>query len=108
MFKKSSEIKPVNMMEGVERKTLTRGKRMLLVEFSFRAGATVPEHKHLHEQTGYLCRGSGKLWIGDDAFELLPGSSWSIPPDAPHKAEFFEDSVAIDIFSPVREDYLDE
>lgn len=95
------------MMEGITRRTLTFGESMLLVEFSIQAGAEFPEHRHPYEQTGYLCKGAGRLWIGEESFGLSPGSSWSIPADVPHKAQFSEDSVAIDVFSPVREDYLD-
>jgi quercetin dioxygenase-like cupin family protein len=107
MFKTSQEAKPVEMMEGITRRTLTFGERMLLVEFTIRKGAVFPEHSHPYEQTGYLCKGAGRLWIGEEAFDLSPGSSWSIPADVSHKAEFSENSLALDIFSPVREDYLD-
>ncbi len=106
MFRKSVEATPVEMMEGITRRTLTYGERMLLVEFTIRAGAVFPEHRHPYEQTGYLCKGAGRLWIGEESFELCPGSSWNIPADVSHKAEFSEDSLALDIFSPVREDYL--
>jgi quercetin dioxygenase-like cupin family protein len=107
MFRNSQEAKPVEMMEGITRRTLTFGERMLLVEFSIRAGAVFPEHCHPFEQTGYLCRGEGRMWIDGKYFSLSPGSSWSIPADTLHKAEFFKDSLALDIFSPVREDYLE-
>ena len=107
MFRNSRDAKPVEMMEGIVRRTLTFGERMLLVEFSVRAGAVFPEHHHPYEQTGYLCKGAGRLWVGEEAFDLSPGSSWNIPADVSHKAEFSMDSVALDIFSPVREDYLD-
>jgi len=106
MFRRSEEASPVEMLEGITRRTLTHGERMLLVEFTIRAGAVFPEHQHPYEQTGYLCKGSGRLWIAGEAFDLAPGASWNIPADAPHKAEFSEDSVALDIFSPVRRDYL--
>ena len=80
---------------------------MLLVEFTIQAGAIFPEHNHPHEQIGYLCKGMGTLWIGGESSTIEPGTSWCIPENVPHKAEFSEESIAIDIFSPVREDYLD-
>jgi quercetin dioxygenase-like cupin family protein len=106
MFQKSVDVAPVLMLEGIERRTLTYGNNMLLVEFTVRAGSVFPEHAHTYEQIGYLCRGSGRLWIGEECQEIVPGSSWSIPANVPHKAEFSEDSVAVDIFHPVREDYM--
>lgn len=95
------------MLEGIVRRTLAHGERTLLVEFTIRAGAVFPEHRHPYEQTGYLVSGAGRLWIAGEPHDLAPGASWSIPADAMHKAEFTEDSIALDIFSPVRPDYLD-
>jgi quercetin dioxygenase-like cupin family protein len=37
---------------------------------------------------------------------LTPGDSWNIPGNVSHRAEILEDSVAIEVFSPVRENYL--
>jgi quercetin dioxygenase-like cupin family protein len=37
---------------------------------------------------------------------VLPGASWSIPGGVEHGGEFIEDSIAVEVFSPVREDYL--
>ncbi len=106
MFNRSADVDPVPMLEGIERRTLTHGDHMLLVEFTVRAGAVLPEHAHTYEQIGYLCKGAGKLWIGEECRQIVPGSSWCIPGNVPHRAEFSEDSIAVDIFHPVREDYL--
>lgn len=108
MFKARTDATAVSMLPGITRRTLTFGNRMLLVEFTLQAGAVFPEHSHPYEQIGYLCKGRGRLWIGGESSDIVSGSSWCIPENIPHKAEFSEDSVAIDIFSPVREDYLDK
>lgn len=107
MFRKSRQVKPVEMLSGVMRRTLTHGERMLLVEFEVRAGSVFPEHEHPYEQIGYLCSGKGRLWIAGEVFEMEPGSSWCIPAGVPHRAEFAENSVAVEVFSPPRRDYLD-
>jgi len=65
-----------------------------------------PGHSHPHEQTGYLVSGHLRLWIKDEAYDVTPGDSWCIPADILHRAEILEDAIAIEIFSPVREDYL--
>ena len=106
MFNRSDDVAPVPMLDGIERRSLTYGDKMLLVEFTLKAGAVLPEHTHSYEQIGYLCKGAGRLWIGEECREIAPGSSWCIPADVPHKAEFTEDSLALDVFHPVREDYL--
>jgi quercetin dioxygenase-like cupin family protein len=66
----------------------------------------IPEHRHPQEQTGYLV--SGRLEFSIDGAKLVaePGSSWSLPADLPHSASALEDSIVVEVFSPVREDYL--
>jgi quercetin dioxygenase-like cupin family protein len=66
----------------------------------------LPFHKHPCEQTGYLVSGHLVLVIAGQRYEMTPGSSWSIPGDVEHGAEVEENSVAVEVFSPVREDYL--
>ena len=66
----------------------------------------LPEHKHPQEQTGYLVSGKIILFIGDEKCEVNPGDSWVIPGNMLHRAEMIEYSVAVEVFAPVRPDYL--
>ncbi|MCX5757089.1 MAG: cupin domain-containing protein, partial [Candidatus Hydrogenedentes bacterium] len=93
-------------LPGIEQKTLVHGEKTLMTEFRLKAGSTLPRHAHPHEQTGYLVKGRIRLSIGPDKCDVAPGDSWCIPGGVEHGAEIFEDAVAIEIFSPVREDYL--
>jgi len=93
-------------LPGIERKTLVHGDRTLMTEFRMRKGSTLPRHAHPEEQTGYLVSGRVRLAIGSRSVEARPGDSWSIPGGTRHGAAILEDSVAIEVFSPVREDYL--
>jgi len=77
-----------------------------MTEFLLRKGHQLPKHRHPHEQTGYLVKGCIRLTIGPEIFDVMPGDCWCIPGDIEHSAEIIEDSVAIEVFSPVREDYL--
>ena len=106
MFAKTSDDGFVPALPGIERKTLVHGRHTLATEFRMKAGSVLPSHSHPHEQTGYLVTGHIRLTIADQHFDALPGASWCIPPNAPHGAEILEDTVAIEIFSPIREDYL--
>ncbi len=106
MFYKKEETGYRTVMEGVRLKTLVHGEKTLLCEFRLERGGVFPSHKHPHEQTGYLVSGRIKLSIGDETFDVEPGDSWCIPGDVEHAAEVLEDSVGVDMFSPVREDYL--
>lgn len=94
------------LLDGIRIKTLVHGEKTLMTEFLLARGSVLPSHRHPYEQTGYLVSGRIILHIGDSRHEMAPGDSWCIPEDAPHQAEILEDSVALEIFSPLRRDYL--
>ena len=106
MFLQHSDKGYRQALEGIEQKTLVYGDKTLMVEFRLQKGAILPLHSHPHEQTGYLVTGQIRLTMGTEAIEVQPGDSWCIPGDILHRAEIIEDSIAIEVFSPVREDYL--
>jgi quercetin dioxygenase-like cupin family protein len=108
VFQKESDDGYVDALPGIRRKTLSYGDATLMSEFRLQAGHPLPIHDHPHEQTGYLVSGRLRLTIGDEAHDVVPGDSWSIPGGVPHGADVLEDAVAIEVFSPVREDYLPE
>lgn len=105
---KSANNDYIKVIDGIERKTLVYGDKTLLTEFRLEKGKTLPFHKHENEQTGYLVSGHIVLIIDGEKHELLPGDGWSIPGNMEHGAEILDDSIAIEVFSPVREDYLPE
>jgi quercetin dioxygenase-like cupin family protein len=106
MYERHSESGYRIALNGIEQKTLVYGEKTLMTEFLLRKGSTLPRHTHPHEQTGYLVRGHIRLSIGAEEFDAHTGDSWCIPSGVEHGAEIREDSVAIEVFSPVREDYL--
>jgi quercetin dioxygenase-like cupin family protein len=96
----------IRVADGIERKTLVFGEKTLMTEFRLGKGSRLPLHQHPYEQTGYLVSGRLALVIEGQRYEMTPGSSWSIPGNTEHGAEIVEDSVAVEVFSPIREDYL--
>jgi quercetin dioxygenase-like cupin family protein len=96
----------IKVTGGVERKTLVFGKNTLLTEFRLEKGKMLPVHKHPYEQTGYLVSGHLILIIDGQRHDMTPGDSWSILGGVEHGAEVVENSVAVEVFSPLREDYL--
>ena len=106
MFEKHSDTGYSAPLEGIEQKTLVYGEKTLMTEFLLRKGALLPRHAHPHEQTGYLVKGRIRLSIGTEVYEAKRGDSWCIPSGVKHGADILEDAVAIEVFSPVREDYL--
>lgn len=106
MFVKKSSAGYIDALAGIKRKTLAYGTKSLLTEFILEKGKVLPSHSHPQEQTGYLVSGRIILFIGGEKYEVSPGDSWSIPGGIEHGAEVLENSVAIEVFAPVREDYL--
>ncbi|MCU0615125.1 MAG: cupin domain-containing protein [Desulfobacterales bacterium] len=106
LFYKVNESGYKQVLPGINLKTLVYGEKTLFSEFRMEADSRLPNHSHPHEQTGYLVQGRIRLTIGPDTFEVGPGDSWCIPGNTDHSAEILENSVAIEVFSPVREDYL--
>jgi quercetin dioxygenase-like cupin family protein len=106
MFYKKDETGYRVVMDGVRLKSLVYGEKSLQCEFRIERGKGLPSHTHPHEQTGYLVSGRMRFIIADETFDVEPGDSWCIPGDVEHAAEAFEDSVGVEVFSPVREEYL--
>ncbi|MCJ7684432.1 MAG: cupin domain-containing protein [Desulfobacteraceae bacterium] len=106
MFYKRDDSGYMTPVEGVRLKTLVHGEKTHLCEFRINKGSMVPEHSHPHEQTGYLISGRVKFILEDEEFEAGPGDSWCLPGNIVHTGEVLEDSVLVEIFSPVREDFL--
>ena len=103
---RDSEVGFQDILPGIRIKTLVHGEKTLMSKFLLRAGSELPLHSHPYEQTGYLLSGRLALRIGEDRREAAPGDSWCIPSGVAHRAEVLEDAVALEIFSPAREDYL--
>lgn len=91
---------------GVQRKLLTFADRVMMAKISFKAGAVGAEHSHPHIQCSYV--ESGEFWLTIDGRreKLVAGDSFLVPPDKLHDAVAITDGVLIDVFTPMREDFL--
>ena len=106
MFRSNSEAEAIEMFPGVVRRTLNSGERTTLVEVVLDEGAVVPGHNHPHEQIGYVAKGRVRFDLDGEVRELTAGDGYLIPGGAAHEVTALDRSVCIDIFSPVREEYL--
>lgn len=107
MLKLNSEAKVVQMFPGVVRRTLNSGERTTLAEITLDEGAVVPHHTHPHEQIGYVSQGRVVFEVAEERRELSGGDSYLIPGNVSHQVTALEPSICIDVFSPVREEFLD-
>ena len=81
-------------------------ERMTIAELRLTKGALVPLHSHNHEQVTLLMEGRLRFVISGEEQIVTGGQALQIPPDAPHLVEALEDSRAVDLFAPVREDWV--
>ncbi len=104
-FDDAASIPPQQVWDGVLARSVN-GEHLTLAIVELVPGAVVAEHSHENEQLGLVLRGAMSFRIGDEARELEPGGTWSIPPNVPHSATAGPDgATVIDIFAPVRDDW---
>lgn len=105
MYGTNSKLGYTEVLPGIRIKTIAFGDRTLMTEFAMDKGADLSEHAHVHEQIGYLVKGRIRLHVGGASRELGERDSWCVPSNVKHRAEILEDSIAIEVFSPFREEY---
>lgn len=98
-----SEVEQMNALVG---RQVLHGEKITMARLAMKAGAVVPEHHHINEQITTLLEGRLRFLFPENTTELAAGESLVIPPNLPHRVEAMEDSLAIDVFAPVREDWL--
>ena len=106
MFTKSNFRSFKTLLPGVKMRALAFEEQSIMCEFELQKGSELPPHSHPYEQTGYLISGRLNFRIDKEWVIAEPGDSWCIASDIEHEAIAIEDSLAIEVFSPLREDYL--
>lgn len=106
MFKHNDEVLKEVCGDGVTRKILTYDKDVMMVEVVFEKGAVGSVHTHPHKQISYIAKGSFEFALGEEKRVLKQGDSVLIPSDQPHGVVALEDAMIVDVFSPMREDFL--
>ncbi len=94
------QLNPVCARQVIHGETLTVAKLYL------NKGAFVPTHSHVNEQISMVEYGALKFVMNGQEIVVKGGEVLQIPPNVPHSAEALEDSLATDLFSPVREDWI--
>jgi quercetin dioxygenase-like cupin family protein len=88
------------------KRAVIHGANMTLARITLQRSAVVPSHSHANEQITMLQSGALRFVLDGEECVLKAGEMLRIPPDAPHSVEAIEDSVAVDLFAPVREDWI--
>jgi unsaturated pyranuronate lyase len=100
------EIALEKVTEMLSRKIIT-GEREMLAQVYLKRGCLVPMHSHEAEQMSYILQGALKFLIGGEEITVREGEVLHIPSRVEHQAEALEDTFELDLFSPIRQDWLD-
>lgn len=106
MIIKNDSVALETVGEGVQRKILATGGKMMTVEVHFKKGAVGTVHTHPHEQVSYIVAGSFEFELDGKKEILKAGDTYYVGPNIPHGVVALEDSIIVDIFTPQREDFL--
>lgn len=110
MFTAAGQKEYEQVTEGLTRKVLSTGERIMVVEMGFKPGAGTPSyaipHFHAYEQIGYVISGRLLVTVGSETRILVAGDSYLAPPGVEHTAYAQEESLMLEVFSPPRTDLL--
>src|SRR5687767_12667859 len=101
------EIALEKVTEMISRKIIT-GEREMVTQIYLKRGALVPMHSHESEQMTYILQGALRFLVAGEEIIVREGEVLHIPSGTPHQAEALEDTFELDVFSPVRADWLPE
>jgi unsaturated pyranuronate lyase len=97
----------VRTPEGAQRRILSNGGDLMLVEFTFESGVSAPIHGHANQQVGYVVSGEIDLIMdGLERTRVTAGGSYYVAPNVKHGIVTHAPTVLIDCFTPIREDFL--
>ena len=99
------EIAPEKLTEMISRK-IVAGSRQLIAQVYLKKGALVPMHVHDSEQMTYVLQGSLRVVAAGAESVVREGELIHIPSGVAHQAEALDDTLELDLFSPVRRDWL--
>ena len=97
---------PLELMNPLVSRKAIHTERMTIARLTIKKGAIVPLHHHENEQITMMESGALRFEISGKEIIVRGGDVLPIPPNAPHMVEALEDSVATDLFTPRREDWI--
>jgi quercetin dioxygenase-like cupin family protein len=102
-----SKIEAKQTAPGITRQMVV-GQNVMMVRFTFEPFLETPQHMHPHEQMTLVVKGRVKFFVSGAEKIVSAGSLLHFPPNILHGATMMDEEVVlIDIFSPVREDFLE-
>ena len=105
-FFSGAKIKWETVDPGVKCKIMGYDDKIMLVHIIFEKGGVGLVHKHHHSQVSYVGSGVFDITIDGETQKLEEGDSFYVPPNTLHRAFCVEAGELIDVFSPIREDFM--
>jgi len=107
-FYRWSDI-PAEQLNPLLQRQFVSGKQGTISHLHLKKGCIVPTHAHANEQFSAVITGSLRFTLDPEGaaeqITLGPGELLIIPGNLPHSAEALEDTLNLDVFAPVREDW---
>ena len=105
MFFDVDKLDSKQIMDGAKIR-VAYGEKVMMSYVDIDANTTIAEHSHPHEQMGMFLEGEAEFTIGNKTKLVKPGMAYLVPSNVKHKVVTSDKPVlALDIFSPTREEY---
>jgi quercetin dioxygenase-like cupin family protein len=99
---------PLEQMSDLISRKMVVGEKAMIAQIFLKKGAVVPLHQHDAEQITYILEGSLKFELEGKEVVVNPGQVLYIPSNVPHRAVALEDTLDVDVFSPLRMDWINK
>lgn len=106
MFVKNADRELTKTEPGVSRKILAYSDELMMCEIYFEKGAVGSSHSHDHLQITYIAEGKFEFTIDGKSDIVSKGDSVYMPANSVHGVTCLEDGLLIDVFNPMRKDFL--
>jgi quercetin dioxygenase-like cupin family protein len=105
---KQGEHPSLETVKGRYGEIIIVGDKAMMMRLTVEPNISTPPHAHPHEQMGIIVEGEGILYVGAESTHIVKGTSFWVPPNAPHNFDAIGDkpAILIECFTPPREDYL--
>jgi len=99
---------PTEKMSDLISRKMVVGEKAMIAQIFLKKGAVVPEHHHESEQITYILEGALKFDLEGKEVIVRQGEVLHIPSNVPHRAVALEDTLDVDVFSPLRMDWINK
>jgi unsaturated pyranuronate lyase len=106
MVMPANETRLTTPEPGLTRFIGAYNEKLFLAEHRMDKGWIGTRHSHPHDQIAYVVSGRLRVTCGPQTFEIGAGDSFVVRGGVEHQAAALESSVVIDVFTPIRNDYL--